>query len=179
MEPSFVVFPLIRHFRERRRTAAFGTMTVRTSFRSGTVLLLFASLWVPHQAALTAAELQRQANEDCRSRQLRPGHSFVHWHAVANVTSYYYRCDYDTGVKTDCANGKRTDGSRDVVCQVLADGAVDPYEFRGRCQCTCTTGKNKTANDALLAANPTDQLRLINRAKHEPRQPGQEILLHH
>ncbi|KAL3208887.1 hypothetical protein MRX96_038519 [Rhipicephalus microplus] len=81
--------------------------------------------------------MQTEANEDCSSRRLQPGHAFVHWHAVANVTSFYYLCDYDTGVKVDCANGKRLDGSRDVVCQVLFEGSVDPYEFKGTCQCTC------------------------------------------
>ncbi|KAG0419265.1 hypothetical protein HPB47_004241 [Ixodes persulcatus] len=66
--------------------------------------------------------MQDDANEDCSSRQLQLGHPYVHWHPVRNVTEFYYLCDLDVGVKTYCANGTRSNGARDVVCEVLARG---------------------------------------------------------
>nr|XP_054924521.1 uncharacterized protein LOC129383767 isoform X2 [Dermacentor andersoni] len=111
--------------------------TMITTSEITTLLFIFVLKPVDQAGAASPEQLQREANEDCRSRMLQPGHSFVHWHAVANVTSFYYLCEYDTGIRIDCANGKRANGSRDVVCQVLFEGAVDPYEFKGKCRCTC------------------------------------------
>ncbi|KAL1438858.1 hypothetical protein MTO96_047778 [Rhipicephalus appendiculatus] len=112
--------------------------TTKKSAGIAALLLVFVLKPMDPAGAESPEQMQIEANDDCSSRRLQPGHAFVHWHAVANVTSFYYLCDYDTGVKVDCANGKRLDGSRDVVCQVLFEGSVDPYEFKGRCQCTCT-----------------------------------------